>query len=86
MPLALLLFLTGFAAYLKSFLPTRKETRGAEQASEHDDADQDDPPSDDVGAAPAEEVQGDTKAAERNTRWSDIVPIRIAYDDDDDRT
>ena len=55
-PLAFLLFLTGCAAYLKSFLPTKIEAREAQQASKHDDADQSDPPSDDVVATAAEEA------------------------------
>ena len=88
MPLAFLLFLTGCAAYLKSFLPTKMEAREAQQASKHDDADQSDPPSDDVVATAAEEeVQEDTKSAERNTGSSDkVVPIRIAYDNPDNPT
>ena len=74
-PLAFLLLLTGFAAYLKSFLPTKMEAREAQQASKHDDADQSDPPSDDVVAAAAEEVQEDTRSQQnvvpgRPTKWS----------------
>ena len=42
-PLAFLLFLTGCAAYLKSFLPVKLEAREAEQASKRDDEDQGDP-------------------------------------------
>jgi len=53
-PLAFLLFLTGCAAYLKSFLPTKMEAREAQQASKHDDGNQSDPPSDDAVAAAAE--------------------------------
>jgi hypothetical protein len=47
LPLAFLLFLTGCAAYLKSFLPTKMEAREAQQASKRDDADQSDPRTDD---------------------------------------
>ena len=36
-PLAFLLFLTGCAAYLKSFLPIKMEAREAQQASKHDE-------------------------------------------------
>ena len=86
-PLAFLLFLTGCAAYLKSFLPTKMEAREAQQASKHDDGNQSNPPSDDAVAAAAEEVQEDTKAAERSTGSSDkVVPIRIAYDNDENPT
>jgi len=86
-PLAFLLFLTGCAAYLKSFLPTKMEAREAQQASKHDDGNQSDPPSDDAVAAAAEEVQEDTKAAERSTGSSDkVVPIRISYDKDENPT
>jgi hypothetical protein len=86
LPLAFLLFLTGCAAYLKSFLPVKLEAREAEKASKHDDGDQSDPPSDDVVGAPAEEAEEDAaaKSAERNPGSSgNVVPIRIAYDNDD---
>ena len=87
-PLAFLLFLTGCAAYLKSFLPVKLEARESQQANKHDDGDQSDPRLEDEivasaeGAAAEEDVA--TKSAERNTESSDkVVPIRIAYDNDD---
>ena len=85
-PLAFLLFLTGCAAYLKSFMPVKMEAREAQQASKHDDGDQSDPRSDDeIGAAAEEDVV--TDSARRNTKSSDnVVPIRIARDNDDDQT
>ena len=56
-PLAFLLFLTGCAAYLKSFLPVKIEAREAQQASKHDDAEQSDPrPDDELSAVTDEEV------------------------------
>ncbi|KRR18480.1 calcium-binding protein [Bradyrhizobium retamae] len=82
-PLAFLLFLTGCAAYLKSFLPIKIEAREAQQASKHDEGDQSDPRWDDeIGAATEEDVA--TNSAERSARSSGKVdPIRIVYDKDD---
>jgi len=76
-PLAFLLFLTGCAAYLKSFLPVKIEAREAQQASKHDDAEQSDPrPDDELSAVTDEEVATD---AARHTNSSDnVVPIRLA--------
>jgi Ca2+-binding RTX toxin-like protein len=89
-PLAFLLFLTGCAAYLKSFLPVKLEAREAEQASKRDDEDQVDPASDDEVAAAAEETAEEdvaTKSAEGNRGSSgNVVPIRIAFDNDDNLT
>src|ERR1700754_1851924 len=75
-PLAFLLFLTGCAAYLKSFLPIRIEAQEAQQASKHDDADQSDPRDDEIGAADEEDVATDAAAA--NAKSSDnVVAIRL---------
>lgn len=76
-PLAFLLFLTGCAAYLKSFLPVKIVAREAEPASKHDDAEQSDPRPDDQLHAIADE-EAATEAA-RHTHSSDnVVPIRLA--------
>ena len=83
LPLAFLLFLTGCAAYLKSFLPTKMEAREAQQASTRNDADQSDPRADEEVGAAAEEDDVAAKPEERNPGSSDkVVPIRIAYDND----
>ena len=87
LPLAFLLFLTGCAAYLKSFLPTKMEAREAQQASKRDDADQSDPRTDDELGAAVEEDNVAAKSAERSPGSSDkVVPIRIAYDSDSNLT
>ena len=79
-PLAFLLFLTGCAAYLKSFLPARLEAREAEQAAKQDDADQSDPRSgDDVGVVPDEAAaEEDVAPGNGRTRYSsdNVIPIR----------
>ena len=86
-PLAFLLFLTGCAAYLKSFLPTKMEAREAQQASKHDDGDQSDRHRTTKSPLRLKKPQEDTKPAERRTGSSDkVVPIRIAYDNDDNPT
>ena len=88
-PLAFLLVLAGVAAYLKSFLPVKLEAREAQQASKDDKGDQSDPASDDIIAAAAEEAQEElaAKSAERKIGSSDkVVPIRIAYDNDENLT
>ena len=89
-PLAFLLFLTGCAAYLKSFLPVKLEARESQQASRRDDGDQSDPRSDDeIAAADEAAAEEDvaTKLSERNRGSSDnVIPIRIAYGNDDNLT
>lgn len=83
LPLTFLLFLTGCAAYLKSFLPTKMEAREAQQASTRNDADQSDPRADEEVGAAAEQDDVAAKPQERNPGSSDkVVPIRIAYDND----
>ena len=85
-PLAFLLFLTGCAAYLKSFLPVKIEAREGQQTSKHDDGDQSDLRRDDEIVASTEEDVA-TETAGRTTKSSDnVVPIRIAYDNDDHLT
>src|SRR4051794_16591346 len=78
-PLAFLLFLTGCAAYLKSFLPVKLEAHEQQQGARHDDADQSDPPvDDDIGAATEEDVAA---ASAGNAKSSDnVVPIRIVQE------
>jgi Ca2+-binding RTX toxin-like protein len=88
-PLAFLLALTGFAAYLKSFLPVKLEAREAQQAGKDDNAHQSDPASDDVIAAAAQEAEEGLaeKSTERQIGSSDkVFPIRIVYDNDQNLT
>jgi Ca2+-binding RTX toxin-like protein len=82
-PFAFLLFLTGCAAYLKSFLPVKIEAREVQQASTHDDAGEGDAPRDDeIGAVTEEDIVGDT--ASRTARSSDnVIPIRIFQESGD---
>ena len=82
-PLAFLLFLTGCAAYLKSFLPVKLEAHERQMSSNHDDADQSDPRVDDeIGAATEEDVAtasaGDAKSSDN------VVPIRIVQESGDE--
>jgi Ca2+-binding RTX toxin-like protein len=81
-PLVFLLFLTGCAAYLKSFLPVKLEAREQQKSSNHDDADQNDPRVDDEIAAETEEDVATASAG--NTKSSDnVVPIRIVQESGD---
>jgi Ca2+-binding RTX toxin-like protein len=87
LPLAFLLFLTGCAAYLKSFLPTRMEAHETQQANKRDDADQSDPRADDEIGAAVEEDDAVAKSADRNPGSSEkVFPIRIAYDNEGNLT
>lgn len=83
-PLAFLLFLTGCAAYLKSFMPVKMEAREAQQAPRHDDGDPSEPRAEDeIGAAPEDDAA--TEAVDRTKKSSDnVVPIRLVYDRDVD--
>jgi Ca2+-binding RTX toxin-like protein len=81
-PLAFLLFLTGCAAYLRSFLPIKLEAHEQQMSSSHDDAEQSDPRVDDeIGVATEEEV---ATASARETKSSDnVVPIRLVQESGD---
>jgi Ca2+-binding RTX toxin-like protein len=83
-PLAFLLFLTGCAAYLKSFMPVKMEAREAQQAAKQDDGDPGEPRGEDeISAAPEDDVA--TEAVDRTKKSSDnVVPIRLVYDRDVD--
>src|ERR1700704_4610856 len=77
LPLAFLLFLTGCAAYLRSFLPVKLEAREERQDSKHnDDTEPSGPQGDDeIGAATEEDTTG---TVGRTAKSSDnVVPIRI---------
>lgn len=83
-PLAFLLFLTGCAAYLKSFLPVKIEAREAQETGKHEDADQADPrPDDEVSAGAEEDVAAH---AARNNDSDNVVPIRLFQETGDFRT
>jgi Ca2+-binding RTX toxin-like protein len=77
LPVAFLLFLTGCAAYLKSFLPAKLEAREERQDSKRNDSEQSDSHrNNEIGAA----TDGDTTTGttDRATKSSDnVVPIRI---------
>lgn len=80
-PLAFLLFLTGCAAYLKSFLSAKLEAREAEHAGKHDESDQSEPPSEDqVSIAPDEAAaEEDVAPGNGGTRYSsdNVIPISL---------
>lgn len=81
-PLAFLLFLTGCAAYLKSFLPGRLEAQEDRQARKDNGADEQGPAmrEDDAAVAAGEPTTDDatTDTTERTAKSSDnVVPIRF---------
>ena len=85
LPLAFLVFLTGCATYLKSFMPVKMEAGEEQQSRQRDDGSQDEPRSEEeISVAAEEEVATESKD---NANSSDnVVPIRIAYDDRSDPT
>jgi Ca2+-binding RTX toxin-like protein len=81
-PVAFLLFLTGCAAYLKSFLPVKTEAHEVQTASRYDDGEGDAGRADEIVAVTEEDVAGDT--ASRAARSSDnVIPIRIFQESGD---
>jgi hypothetical protein len=80
LPLTFLLFLTGCAAYLKSFLPVKLEAREERQDSKHDDDTEPSKPQtdDEIGAATEEDANTGTIAKSSDN----VVPIRIVLPPD----
>jgi Ca2+-binding RTX toxin-like protein len=80
-PVAFLLFLTGCAAYLKSFLPVSAEAREEQHSNKRtDDVEQNEPQRDIEISAVTDEAatEADVTAADPATRFSNnVVPIRI---------
>ena len=77
LPIAFLLFLTAFATYLKTFLPTTVEAHEDRQNDRDDGAhEESDAPAAETSAADEEDTTTDT--TERTAKSSDnVVPIRI---------
>jgi Ca2+-binding RTX toxin-like protein len=82
-PLAFLLFLTGCAAYLKSFMPVNVAAREQQQSSKHDDADQIEPQSNDEVQVVADE-EAAPESANSNAKSSDnVVQIQLPKESDE---
>ena len=78
-PLVILLFLTGCAAYLKSFLPTKMEAHEERHDNKHADGDE---PSDlqkeDVAGAVDQEDDDANPGSHKAKSSDNVVPIRLA--------
>jgi Ca2+-binding RTX toxin-like protein len=76
-PLAFLLFLTGCAAYLKSFLPVKMEAHEERQNKHTDDAEPSDLQKDDVIGAVDQEGDDASPSGHRAKSSDNMVPIRL---------
>ncbi|MBR1123480.1 cadherin-like domain-containing protein [Bradyrhizobium lablabi] len=81
LPLAFLVFLTGCAAYLKSFLPVKLEAGERQQEVKREDADQSDAPREDqISAATEEDIETESRHVSKSS--DNVVPIRLFRESD----